>query len=94
MQDKCPHCGNIYMDDAVFCRKCGTKRKDKTNPEEGFQRQISNETTASLERLDINVIWEPSPLGPGCPQRGLRGQPAPSGPAGLGGVGGIHTESQ
>ncbi|CAE7226004.1 nifk [Symbiodinium natans] len=27
-KDACAQCGNVYMDDSVFCRKCGTKRQD------------------------------------------------------------------
>eukprot|EP00930_Biecheleria_cincta_P044153 TRINITY_DN3029_c0_g2_i1.p1 TRINITY_DN3029_c0_g2~~TRINITY_DN3029_c0_g2_i1.p1 ORF type:complete len:140 (+),score=16.52 TRINITY_DN3029_c0_g2_i1:2-421(+) len=22
----CPNCGNVYLDDSIFCRMCGTKR--------------------------------------------------------------------
>ncbi|CAE7557800.1 ANKRD36C [Symbiodinium natans] len=25
-QTNCPACGNVYMDDSLFCRKCGRKR--------------------------------------------------------------------
>ncbi|CAJ1361582.1 unnamed protein product [Effrenium voratum] len=27
--DTCPKCGNLYADDANFCRRCGTKRPSK-----------------------------------------------------------------
>ena len=25
----CPQCGNVYMEDALFCRKCGHKRGEQ-----------------------------------------------------------------
>merc|ERR1712137_511657 len=62
---QCP-CGNVFADDAVFCRMCGVKRPGE-ELEESFAKIVSPLSTQSLRRrssmkpLGVAV----SSLGPG-----------------------------
>mmetsp|Transcript_37110 Transcript_37110/g.67200 ORF Transcript_37110/g.67200 Transcript_37110/m.67200 type:complete len:1290 (+) Transcript_37110:142-4011(+) len=35
---QCPNCGNVYMADAIYCRKCGQKREDDANGRKARRR--------------------------------------------------------
>ncbi len=58
----CPHCGNIYADDSLFCRKCGKPRaKARTSKKSlGIVNEwwvCDNNYLIDLYRLWQRLIW-------------------------------------
>merc|ERR1712194_106946 len=47
--EKCRACGNIFMEDSVYCRKCGTARAQRLQDEE--QKRKDEEQTRKEEEL-------------------------------------------
>lgn len=67
----CPHCGNVYAEDSLFCRKCGKPRAAQAATGEGGGRSsrrtalvlynsFTGEPEEELEYIDLEKLHSPT----------------------------------
>merc|ERR1712137_1416552 len=59
-------CGNVFMPDAIYCRKCGKKRPGATAPNFGDQRSSATSGTLRASSCEPTSLQVSS--GAGCPR--------------------------